>query len=205
MATFICIFCLIVILAIAAKIEDSGIHFKQELAIISFIYLIEFWKRSFDFRGTTTRRTFWITQAWLLIKIIILVLLGICLFLDINHSTYVFYGLKRTLFNNDVNVMPYIFLPIYAYSIVTLIPSISLQVRRLRDAAKNPWWILISFVPFIGGIVLLIFYLSPSRKKRLPMTLQDRLSEVEDLLKKGTIDEEEYKYMRKKILTKYVD
>ena len=43
------------------------------------------------------------------------------------------------------------------------------------------------------------------RKKRLPMTLQDRLSEVEDLLKKGTIDEEEYKYMRKKILTKYVD
>ena len=91
------------------------------------------------------------------------------------------------------------------FSIITFIPSISLQVRRLRDAAKNPWWILISFVPFIGGIVLLIFYLSPSRTKRLPMTLQDRLSEVEDLLKKGTIDEEEYKYMRKKILTKYVD
>ena len=37
------------------------------------------------------------------------------------------------------------------------------------------------------------------------MTLQDRLSEVENLLKKGTIDEGEYKYMRKKILTKYVD
>ena len=32
------------------------------------------------------------------------------------------------------------------------------------------------------------------------MTLQDRLSEVEDLLTKGTIDEEEYKYMRKKYL-----
>ena len=31
------------------------------------------------------------------------------------------------------------------------------------------------------------------------------LSEVEDLMKKGTIDEEEYKYMRKKILTKYVN
>jgi len=75
----------------------------------------------------------------------------------------------------------------------------------LRDAAKNPWWILISFVPFLGGFVLLIFYLSPSRKKRLPITLQDRLNEVENLLTKGTIDEEEYKYMRKKILTKYVN
>ena len=88
---------------------------------------------------------------------------------------------------------------------ISLIPSIALQVRRLRDAARNPWWILISFVPFIGVIVLLIFFLSPSRKKRLPLTLQDRLSEVEDLLKKGTIDDEEYKYLRKKILTKYVD
>ena len=43
------------------------------------------------------------------------------------------------------------------------------------------------------------------KKKRLPLTLQDRLSKVEDLLQKGTIDDEEYKYLRKKILTKYVD
>ena len=93
----------------------------------------------------------------------------------------------------------------YRFSLLFIIPSISLQIRRLRDAAKKPWWILISFVPFIGGIVLLIFYLSPSRKKRLPMTLQDRLSEVEDLLKKGTIDEEEYKYMRKQILSKHIN
>ena len=37
------------------------------------------------------------------------------------------------------------------------------------------------------------------------MTLQERLDEVEDLFTKGTIDEKEYKYMRKKILTKYVN
>ena len=105
--------------------------------------------------------------------------------------------------NRDIK--PFILFPIYILSIISLIPSISLQVRRLRDAAKNPWWILISFVPFVGGIVLLIFYMSPSRKKKLPMTLQDRLNEVEDLLDQGTIDEEEVKYMRKKILTKYMD
>ena len=75
----------------------------------------------------------------------------------------------------------------------------------MRDTARSPLWILINFVPFVGGIVLLIFYLSPSRKKRLPMTLQDRLSEVEDLLTKGTIDEEEYKYMRKQILSKHIN
>ena len=124
--------------------------------------------------------------------------ISICLFLDINYvgNSYDF---------EWTGVTTYIWISFYGFSLVCLIPSISLQVRRLRDAAKNPWWILISFVPFIGGIVLLIFYLSPSRKKRLPMTLQDRLSEVEDLLTKGTIDEEEYKYMRKQILSKHID
>ena len=159
---------------------------------------IEFWKRSFNFTGITKRRNFWITQAWYLFHLILLVIFGSILFVDFNMLNY----------NSYVNwseVGPFILIPIYAFSIVSFIPSISLQVRRLRDAAKNPLWMLMNFVPFIGLIVLLIFYLSPSRKKRLPMTLQDRLSEVEDLMKKGTIDEEEYKYMRKKILTKYVN
>ena len=159
----------------------------------------EYWKRSFDFKGITKRGDFWIIQAWLLLHSGLSVIIGICLFKDI----YWIFGNPYYADGRDIG--PYILVPIYAFSLVSSIPSISLQVRRLRDAARNPWWILISFVPFIGGIVLLIFYLSPSRKKRLPMTLQDRLSEVEDLLKKGTIDEEEYKYMRKKILTKYVD
>ena len=158
---------------------------------------IEFWKRSFNFTGITKRRNFWITQAWYLFHLILLVIFGSILFVDFN-----------SLNNFSVNwseLGPFILIPIYAFSIVSFIPSISLQVRRLRDAAKNPLWMLMNFVPFIGLIVLLIFYLSPSRKKRLPMTLQDRLSEVEDLLTKGTIDEEEYKYMRKQILSKHID
>jgi len=154
---------------------------------------IEFWKRSFDFTGITKRRNFWITQAWCLLHVILSVIFGITLLIDFAPDI------------NSSEVGPFILIPIYAFSIVSSIPSISLQVRRLRDAARNPLWILICFIPIIGGIVLLVFYLSPSREKRVPMTLQDRLSEVEDLLKKGTIDEEEYKYMRKKILTKYVD
>ena len=158
---------------------------------------IEFWKRSFNFTGITKRRNFWITQAWYLFHVILLVIFGSILFVDFNSL--------NNFYINWSEVGPFILIPIYAFSIVSFIPSIALQVRRLRDAAKNPLWILMNFVPFIGGIVLLIFYLSPSRKKRLPMTLQDRLSEVEDLLTKGTIDEEEYKYMRKQILSKHID
>ena len=144
------------------------------------------------------RKEFWITQGFIFLLYLLSVSISICLFLDINYV--------RNIDNFEwTGVTTYIWISFYGFSLVSLIPSVSIQVRRLRDASRNPLWILISFVPFIGGIVLLIFYLSPSRTKRLPMTLQDRLSEVEDLLKKGTIDEEEYKYMRKQILSKHID
>ena len=39
---------------------------------------------------------------------------------------------------------------------VTLIPSISLSVRRLHDIDKSGWWLLISFT--IIGIPVLIYW-----------------------------------------------
>ena len=94
------------------------------------------------------------------------------------------------LFGACNDFRPYILIPFYGFSMISGIPNIAIQVRRLRDAAKNPMWLLISLVPLIGTITLLIFYASPSREKRLPITLQDRLNNVEDLLNQGTIDEE---------------
>ena len=43
------------------------------------------------------------------------------------------------------------------YSLAVLIPSIAVTVRRLHDTGRSGWWILIALVPFIGGIVLLVF------------------------------------------------
>ena len=37
-----------------------------------------------------------------------------------------------------------------------LIPTLAVGVRRLHDTGKTGWWMLISFIPF-GGIVLLVF------------------------------------------------
>ena len=186
-------------LVISAAIFEA--NFPQTLDLE---YFGKFWTNSFNFGGVTKRKEFWITQALVLIQIIILVIFGICLFFDTGGWDYRYDRVEDLVYPMR-DISKFILYPIYSFSIFSLIPSISLQVRRLRDTAKNPWWILISFVPFVGGIVLLIFYLSPSRTKRLPMTLQERLNEVEDLLTKGTIDEEEYKYMRKQILSKHID
>ena len=37
------------------------------------------------------------------------------------------------------------------------LPSLAVLVRRLHDTDRSGWWFLISFVPFIGGIVLIVF------------------------------------------------
>ena len=42
-----------------------------------------------------------------------------------------------------------------------LIPSLAVTFRRLHDTDRSAWWLLISFIPGIGGLVLFIFYLLP--------------------------------------------
>jgi uncharacterized membrane protein YhaH (DUF805 family) len=47
------------------------------------------------------------------------------------------------------------------YGLATLVPAIAVGVRRLHDIDRSGWWMLIVFVPLIGGIVLLVFAVLP--------------------------------------------
>ena len=47
--------------------------------------------------------------------------------------------------------------------IVLLLPSLAVAVRRLHDAGHSGWWLLIGIFPVVGTIVLLIFFLTPSK------------------------------------------
>jgi len=39
-----------------------------------------------------------------------------------------------------------------------LLPMIAVGVRRLHDIGKSGWWLLIGFIPLIGGLILIYFY-----------------------------------------------
>tara|TARA_B100000965_G_C19507318_1_gene720313 strand:- start:524 stop:904 length:381 start_codon:yes stop_codon:yes gene_type:complete len=63
-----------------------------------------------------------------------------------------------TLFENDIS---YLFLGI---TLFTFIPAISAGVRRLHDTNRSGFFLLISFIPIIGGFILLFLLILEGTK-----------------------------------------
>ncbi|MEU7842447.1 DUF805 domain-containing protein [Micromonospora sp. NPDC049114] len=43
-------------------------------------------------------------------------------------------------------------------SLVLLLPTLAVAVRRLHDTDRTGWWVLIGLVPLVGAIVLIVFF-----------------------------------------------
>lgn len=49
-----------------------------------------------------------------------------------------------------------------AWVLVTLVPSLALNARRLHDANLSGWWQLVCLVPYVGSLVMAVLALLPS-------------------------------------------
>ena len=104
----------------------------------------EFFQKYATFSGRTARRTYWMT-------ILGLFLLSLCV--------SIVGGILGGIVGGENNISS---LLSGVLSLATLIPSIAIDVRRLHDINKSGWWLFISLVPFVGGIILLVFMCLPS-------------------------------------------
>ena len=135
---------------------------------------IDFWKRAFDFSGRSTRPDYW--WAYLVNVIIFCVLIPF--FSNVDFS-------DPALLNNSTELQKIIITyawPLMLFSLIELIPQLSLQIRRLRDAGFHPAWVLLSYIglvpilaifSLIGSIVLLIMSCQPT--KPAPETQFDKV------------------------------
>lgn len=49
------------------------------------------------------------------------------------------------------------------YGLAIFVPALAVAVRRLHDTNRSGWWLLISLVPFIGVIILIVFFVQDSQ------------------------------------------
>ena len=94
-----------------------------------------------DFAGKATRKQFWLFVLWTFIVFFVL------------RLVFGLFGLGKT----GAIILNVGYLAI-------LLPSLGIAARRLRDGGFSPWLLLLGLIPFIGGLVLLVLYLLPSKK-----------------------------------------
>ena len=69
------------------------------------------------------------------------------------------------LFNGIIGfILSFVSILEILYMLAVFIPSLAVGARRLHDTGRSGWWMLISFVPLIGAIVLLVFFVQDSQE-----------------------------------------
>ena len=113
----------------------------------------KFWKGYVDFEGRSTRSDYWFVY-------LVNVLITFAYFL----VQAVFGGLVAVTESSFLAVISLILLLIFfAYGIAAFLPSIALTVRRLRDAGYNWPYIFVTFIPFVGWIILIVLLCKPTK------------------------------------------
>lgn len=101
-------------------------------------YYVDFWKRYVDFKGRTSRKAYWMA---VLFNFLVAIGIGI---VD---------GVIGAAMDTNFSILSGLFV------LATIIPGLAMAIRRFHDQNRSGWFILLGLVPFIGGIIVLIFML----------------------------------------------
>ncbi len=74
---------------------------------------------------------------------------GYWMFVLINLIVYVVLYTLESLINTQGIL-------VFVYMLAILLPSLGAAIRRMHDTNKSGWWLLVSFIPFVGGIVTIV-------------------------------------------------
>ncbi|AZZ98120.1 DUF805 domain-containing protein [Pseudoalteromonas sp. R3] len=96
-----------------------------------------------EFKGRARRKEYWL---FMLCNLIVMIVLGLVDMMLGMYSEEAGVGLVSGL-----------------YALAVIIPSIAVGVRRLHDIGRSGWWMLLTFVPLVGPLVLLVFNVMDSK------------------------------------------
>lgn len=122
-------------------------HTQNTKSKFTFASAVKYcWKKYATFSGRATK-----SECWYFVLFCNLLML-IPFFLIISGAI----GYEFT--SDDGFLIPYYggFVIMLILSLVVMLPSLSVMVRRLHDTGRSGWDTLFSLIPFVGGIILLV-------------------------------------------------
>jgi uncharacterized membrane protein YhaH (DUF805 family) len=105
-------------------------------------WYIKVLKQFSNFKTRARRKEYWMFTLFSVIISGILTLIDNNLGTEVNTGTGLFGGI---------------------YSLLILVPSLAVSVRRLHDVGKSGWMLLVALIPLIGAIWLLILFCKDSK------------------------------------------
>ncbi len=103
-------------------------------------------RRYADFEGRSRRKEYWMFQLGLIIATVALVAIIAIIGggLDgLAEGGGIFAGIGLVAFG--------------LFGLAIILPSIAVQVRRFHDQDKSGWFVLLNFVPYVGGLIVIVF------------------------------------------------
>lgn len=116
---------------------------------------LEFWKRIGEFSGTTDRREFWL-------PVVINYVLGGLVIIGMAAWRGISWGTLLTTGGGALHLLGRVVLAVVWLTLV------SVKVRRLHAVGLSGWWIFANCLPGIGGILMTIIGLLPSKVQQRP-------------------------------------
>ncbi len=107
-------------------------------------WYIKVLKQCFDFSGRARRKEYWMFVLFNSIFGFVAIMLDSI------------YGMERSGYFQKIG-------PIFIlYNLLTIMPRLAVEVRRLHDVGKSGWMVLLSLIPIIGTIWIFILMITDS-------------------------------------------
>ncbi|WP_375288032.1 DUF805 domain-containing protein [Sphingomonas sp.] len=99
-------------------------------------------RRYADFSGRSRRKEYWMFALGQAIVLLLITLVAVV----------------TGGFSGDAGGMSVIAIGLFLiYAVGVIVPSLAVQVRRFHDQDKSGWFLLLNFIPYVGGLIVLVF------------------------------------------------
>ena len=107
------------------------------------------YRRYADFSGRSQRKEYWMFALFqFIVAMVLLAIMFVGGMGSVNEMTG--QAEPGTLFYIGIGLL-------VIFGLGTFIPSLAVSVRRFHDQDKSGWFLLLQLIPYIGGIIVLVF------------------------------------------------